>query len=157
MPAYQKLAKFLKDDYAPKGRTEVGIWSLPNGDAIYRFMVRESTTTDVDPEKIHEIGLQQVAEIEKQQLAIAQKLGYKDLKSFAASIATNPKLHAQSREQILDLYRKYIGQMEPKLPELFGHLPKAKLIVMPVEAYREKDASGAEYVEARPTARVPAT
>jgi len=147
VPAYAKLAKFLKDDYAPKGRTEVGVWALPNGDAIYRFMVRESTTTDVDPEKIHEIGLQQVAEIEKQQLAIAQKLGYKDLKSFAASIATNPKLHAQSREQILDLYRKYIGQMEPKLPELFGHLPKAKLIVMPDEPYREKDASAAEYAE----------
>jgi uncharacterized protein (DUF885 family) len=150
VPAYTKLGKFLKDDYAPKGRTEVGIWALPNGDAIYRFMVRESTTTDVEPEKIHEIGLQQVAEIEKQQLAIAQKLGYKDLKSFAATIATNPKLHAQSREQILELYRKYIGQMEPKLPELFGRLPKAKLIVMPDEPYREKDASAAEYIEGTP-------
>ncbi len=150
VPAYAKLAKFLKDDYAPKGRTEVGIWALPNGDAIYRFMVRESTTTDVEPEEIHEIGLQQVAEIEKQQLAIAQKLGYKDVKSFAASIASNPKLHGQSREQILDLYRKYIGQMEPKLPELFGHLPKAKLVVMPVEAYREKDASAAAYVPGTP-------
>ena len=72
------------------------------------------------------------------------------VKSFAASIATNPKLHAQSREQILDLYRKYIGQMEPKLPELFGHLPKAKLIVMPDEPYREKDASAAEYVPGTP-------
>ena len=72
VPAYVKLAKFLKDDYAPKGRTEVGIWSLPNGDAIYRFMVRESTTTDVEPEKIHEIGLQQVAEIEKQQSSHCQ-------------------------------------------------------------------------------------
>jgi len=150
VPAYQKMAKFLKDDYAPKGRTEVGIWSLPNGDAIYRFMVREATTTDVEPEKIHKIGLQQVAEIEKQELAIAQKLGFKDLKSFSASIANNPNLHAHSREQILDLYRKYIGQMEPKLPELFGHLPKAKLIVMADEPYREKDASGAEYVEGTP-------
>jgi uncharacterized protein (DUF885 family) len=150
IPAYQKFAKFVKDDYAPKGRTEVGIWSLPNGNAIYRFMVRESTTTDVEPAKIHEIGLQQVAEIEKQQLAIANKLGFKDLKSLNASIATDPKLHAQSREQILDLYRKYIGQMEPKLPQLFGHLPKAKLEVMPVEAFREKDASAASYVEGTP-------
>jgi uncharacterized protein (DUF885 family) len=150
VPAYLKLAKFLKDDYAPKGRIEVGIWSLPNGDAIYRFMVRESTTTDVEPEKIHEIGLQQVAEIEKQQLAIANKLGYKDLKSFAAAIAVDPKLHAHSREEILDLYRKYIGQMEPKLPELFGRLPKAKLIVMADEPYREKDASAAEYVDGTP-------
>jgi len=150
VPAYTKLAKFLKDDYAPKGRTEVGIWSLPNGEAIYRFMVRESTTTDVEPQKIHEIGLQQVAEIEKQQLAIANKLGYKDLKSFAAAVKADPKLHGQSREQILDLYRKYIGQMEPKLPQLIGRLPKAKLVVMPDEPYREKDASGAEYIEGTP-------
>jgi uncharacterized protein (DUF885 family) len=150
VPAYSKLAKFLKDDYAPKGRTEVGIWSLPNGDAIYRFLVRESTTTDVEPEKIHEIGLQQVAEIEKAQLAIANKLGYKDLKSFAAAVKANPKLYAQSREQILDLYRKYIGQMEPKLPQLFGRLPKAKLVVMPDEPYREKDASAAEYIPGTP-------
>ncbi len=149
-PAYTKLGKFLKDDYAPKGRTEVGIWSLPNGDAIYRFMVRESTTTDVEPEKIHQIGLQQVAEIEKQQLAIANKLGYKDLKSFAAAVTADPKLHAHSREEILDLYRKYIGQMEPKLPQLIGRLPKAKLIVMPDEPYREKDASAAEYIEGTP-------
>ena len=83
-------------------------------------------------------------------LAIANKLGYKDLKSFSAAIAVDPKLHAQSREQILDLYRKYIGQMEPKLPQLFGHLPKAKLIVMPDEPYREKDASAAEYIEGTP-------
>jgi uncharacterized protein (DUF885 family) len=148
--AYQKFAKFVQNDYAPKGRTEVGIWSLPNGDAIYKFMVRESTTTDVEPAKIHEIGLQQVAEVEKQQLAIATKLGYKDLKSFSAAATADPKLHAKSREQILDLYRGYIGQMEPKLPQLFGHLPKAKLVVMPVEAFREKDAPGAQYIEGTP-------
>ena len=150
IPAYVKFAKFVKDDYAPKGRTEVGVWSLPNGDAIYRFMVSESTTTNYDPEKIHEIGLQQVAEIEKEQLAIAKKLGYKDLKTFATAVKADPKLYAQSREQILDLYRKYIGQMEPKLPELFGRLPRAKLIVMADEPYREKDASAAEYVPGTP-------
>ncbi len=150
IPTYVKFAAFIKDDYAPKGRTEVGVWSLPNGDAIYRFMVREATTTNYDPEKIHEIGLQQVAEIEKEQLAIAQKLGYKDLKTFAAAVKVDPKLHAQSREQILDLYRKYIGQMEPKLPELVGRLPKAKLVVMADEPYREKDASAAEYMPGTP-------
>ena len=143
IPAYEKFATFVKDDYAPKGRSEVGIWSLPNGDAIYKFMVRDMTTTDVEPEKIHQIGLQQVAEIENQMQAIAKKLGYKDLKGLAAAVAADPKLHGQSREQLLDLYRQYIDQMKPKLPSLFGRLPKADLIVMPVEPYREKDASDA--------------
>lgn len=146
-PAYAKFANFVKNDYAPNGRSEVGIWALPNGDAIYSFMVRRSTTTDVEPEKIHQIGLQQVAEIEEKMQAIAKQLGYKDFKSLSAAIAADPKLHGQSREQILDLYRRYIDQMEPKLPELFGRLPKADVIVMPVESFREKDAPDAQYVE----------
>jgi len=150
LPAYAKFATFVKDEYAPKGRTEVGVWSLPNGDAIYAFRVRHSTTTDKTPEEIHQIGLQQVAEIEKQQLAIANRLGFKDLKSFRESVKANPKLYAQSREQILDLYRQYLAQMKPELPKLFGRLPKADLIVMPVEQFREKDAPGAQYVPGTP-------
>ena len=150
LPAYAKFATFVKDEYVPKGRTEVGVWSLPNGNAIYAFEVRRSTTTDKTPEEIHQIGLQQVAEIESQQLAIASRLGFKDLKSFRESVKANPKLYAQSREQILDLYRKYTAQMKPELPKLFGRLPKADLIVMPVEPFREKDAPGAQYVPGTP-------
>jgi uncharacterized protein (DUF885 family) len=150
LPAYSKFAAFVKDEYVPKGRSEVGVWSLPNGETIYAFRVRRSTTTDKTPEQIHQIGLQQVAEIEKQQLEIANRLGFKDLKSFRESVKANPKLYAQSREQILDLYRQYIAQMKPELPKLFGRLPKADLIVMPVEPFREKDASGAQYVPGTP-------
>jgi uncharacterized protein (DUF885 family) len=150
LPAYVKFGAFVKDEYVPKGRTEVGVWSLPNGDTIYAYRVRRSTTTDKTPEEIHQIGLQQVAEIEKQQLAIANRLGFKDLKSFRESVKANPKLYAQSREQILDLYRKYTAQMKPELPNLFGRLPKADLIVMPVEPFREKDAPGAQYVPGTP-------
>src|SRR5271165_2507110 len=143
LPAYAKFATFVKDEYVPKGRSEVGVWSLPNGDAIYAFEVRRWTTTDKTPEQIHQIGLQQVAEI-------ANRLGFKDLKSFRESVKANPKLYAQSREQILDLYRKYLAQMKPELPKLFGRLPKADLIVMPVEPFREKDAPGAQYVAGTP-------
>ncbi|MGB7556557.1 MAG: DUF885 domain-containing protein [Candidatus Korobacteraceae bacterium] len=150
LPAYSKFAAFVKEEYVPKGRSEVGVWSLPNGEAIYAFRVRRSTTTDKTPEQIHQIGLQQVAEIEKQQLEIATRLGFKDLKSFRETLKTNPKLYAQSREQILDLYRQYIAQMKPELPKLFGRLPKADLIVIPVELFREKDASGAQYVPGTP-------
>jgi uncharacterized protein (DUF885 family) len=150
LPAYSRFATFVKQEYVPKGRAEVGVWSLPNGDAIYAFDVKRSTTTDKTPEQIHQIGLQQVAEIEKQQLEIAARLGFKDLKSFRQALKANPKLYAQSREQILDLYRQYIAQMKPELPKLFGRLPQADLIVMPVEPFREKDASGAQYIEGTP-------
>jgi uncharacterized protein (DUF885 family) len=141
LPAYVKFAAFVKDEYAPKGRTEPGIWALPDGDARYAFRVKESTTTNLTPEEIHQIGLAQVKEIEGRMLGVAQQLGYKDLKSFNAAVTADPKLHAHSREQILDLYRKYEAQMYAKLPEMFGRLPKAKLEVMPIEEFNEKDAA----------------
>ena len=150
LPAYVKFSKFVKDGYAPNGRSEIGIWALPNGNVIYAFMVKRSTTTDKTPEEIHQIGIQQVAEIEGQELQIAKSLGFSDLKTFAASVKTNPKLFATAREQILDLYRGYIAQMEPQLPKLFNRLPKAEVVVMPVESFREKNASGASYVPGTP-------
>lgn len=145
LPTYSKFAQFVKDDYAPKGRTEAGVWSLPNGAERYAFAVRQATTTNLTPEQIHQIGVQQVAELEAQMLAIAKKLGYPDTKSLNAAIENDPKLHdrlyAHSRQQILDLYRKDINQMWDQLPKLFGRLPKAKLEVMPIEEFQEKEAS----------------
>jgi uncharacterized protein (DUF885 family) len=145
LPAYTRFAAFVRDEYAPKGRTEPGMWSLPEGDARYAANVRRSTTTRMSPEAIHQLGLQQVADLEQQMLVVAKKLGYGDLKTLNAALAKDPKLHAQSRQQILDLYRHYIDQMWPKLPQLFGRLPKAKVEVLPVEAFREKEASEASY------------
>jgi uncharacterized protein (DUF885 family) len=141
LPAYVKFTAFVRDEYAPKGRTEPGVWALPDGPERYAFRVKESTTTNLTPEEIHQIGLAQVKEIEGRMLQVAQQLGFKDVKSFNASLKTNPKVHVQSRQEILDLYRKYIDQMDTKLPGMFGRLPKAKLEVMPIEEFREKEAS----------------
>jgi len=140
-PAYTKFARFVREEYAPKGRTEAGIWSLPDGTARYAAMVKRSTTTDLSPEEIHQLGLRQVTELEAQMLAIAQKLGYKDVKTLNADIEKNPKLHAHSRQQILDLYRSYTDTMWAQLPTAFGRLPKAKLEVMPIEEFHEKEAA----------------
>jgi len=147
LPAYVKFTAFVRDEYAPKGRSEPGAWSLPDGDAWYAFRVRESTTTNLSPEEIHQLGLQQVADVESRMIAVVNQLGYKDMKSFKTAVDANPKLHAQSREEILDLYRKYEDQMYARLPQLFGRLPKAKLEVMPVEEFREKEASDASYMD----------
>ena len=149
IPAYVQFTAFVRDEYAPKGRTEPGVWSLPDGADRYAFRVKESTTTNLTPEEIHEIGLAQVKEIEGRMLAVARHLDYPDLKSFYAAIKTNPKLHAHSREEILDLYRKYIDQMYTQLPDLFTRLPKGRLDVMPIEEFREKQAS-THYLEGTP-------
>jgi uncharacterized protein (DUF885 family) len=99
----------------------------------------------MEPEAIHQLGLKEVARIRAEQLLIAKKLGFADLKTFQASLKTNPKLIPTSGEEMLEIYRGYIAQMEPQLPKYFGLLPKTRLEVKAVEKYREKDASSAQY------------
>lgn len=149
-PAYQKLGDFVEKEYAPRGRVQPGLWSLPNGGALYRFAIHSNTTTDRDPESIHRLGLAEVKRIEGEMTAIAVKLHYKSLKDMRAKLKTDPKVHASSRQQIVDLYSQYIAQMQPKLPELFGLLPKTQVKVVPVQEYREKEAAAAEYNQGTP-------
>lgn len=149
-PAYAKLQNFLANDYAPFGRTEPGVWSLPNGDKLYRYDIRFLTTTNMDPEQIHEIGLSEVKRIEGEQLEIAKKLGFQNLKTFRASLKDNPRSYAKSPEDILQRYRGYIDQMRPELPKLFGLLPKTPVEVREMQAFRAKEAAGADYQQGTP-------
>jgi uncharacterized protein (DUF885 family) len=144
-PAYAKFAAFVRTEYAPQGRTELGIWALPNGDERYRFAVRTMTTISLGPEEIHQLGLKQVTEIETEMLKIAREQGFADLKTFNEHIRKDAHLHATSGQQLLDLYQHYADQMYGKLPQLFGRLPKNKLTVIPMETYRSPDAVPADY------------
>ena len=149
-PAYARLAKFVQDEYAPHGRTEYGVWSLPDGEARYRYNIRRMTTTSLTAEQIHAIGLQQVASIEADLLQVAQQLGYKDVASLNEHIRTDRKRYGSSGQQVLGLYQKYTDEMYPELKRLFGHLPKNKLIVVPMEHFREKAGVPADYTPGSP-------
>jgi uncharacterized protein (DUF885 family) len=149
-PAYRAFATFVRNEYAPHGRTEPGEWSLPFGDERYAFHIKEQTSTTMSADEIHQLGLSEVARIEAAMLAVAKKLGFTDLRAMEAGIDKNPALHFKSRQAMLDAYRAYTDQMTAKLPTLFGRLPKAKLEIMPVESYREKSFSGAEYETGSP-------
>jgi len=144
-PAYAKFAKFVREDYAPHGRLDPGVWALPDGEARYRFAVRHQTTSNFTAEQIHQLGLKSVAEIETQMLTIAKTQGFSDLKSFNQHILQDPNLHAKSGQQLFDLYSHYRDQMYPKLPELFGRLPQNKLAVVPMESFRSASAPPADY------------
>lgn len=150
VPAYERLAAFVRDEYAPRGRTHAGVWSLPDGSRRYAFKARTMTTTDMAPDAIHELGVREVARIEAEMIAIAGSQGFTDLASFNAAIERNEALRARSGEQILELYRKYIDQMYTRLPELFGRLPKAKLEVVAVPQFREQSAAAASYETGSP-------
>ncbi|HWY58969.1 MAG TPA: DUF885 domain-containing protein [Terriglobales bacterium] len=147
LPAFGRFTTFVRDEYVPRGRMEPGIWSLPDGAARYRFEIRRMTTTDLTPDQIHEIGLKQVDEIEAEMLVLAHKLGFKDLASLNDHIKSERGFYGTSGQQLLELYRNYAQQMEPELPKLFGHLPKSKLIVIPMEASVSKNAVPADYTD----------
>ncbi len=147
VPTYQRFATFVRTEYAPHGRTHPGIWALPDGAARYRFEIRRITTTDKTPEEIHALGLKQIDEIEAEMLAVAHKLGFKDLASLNDHIKNTRSFYATSGQQVLDLYTNYARGMEPELPKLFGHLPKSKLTVIPMEASRSKNAVPADYTD----------
>ena len=147
LPAYLRFSAFVRDEYVAKGRTEPGIWSLPDGAARYRYEIRRMTTTDLTPEQIHQIGLKQVEDIQAEMLALAHKLGFQDLASLNDHIKNERSFYATSGQQLLDLYQNYVNAMERELPRLFGHVPRAKLAVIPMEAARSKDGVPADYTD----------
>jgi uncharacterized protein (DUF885 family) len=145
LPTYVSFTAFLRDTYVPAGRAEPGMWALPEGAERYAANVKAVTTTNLTPVQIHEIGLNEVLRIEEEQAAIGKKLGFSTLDKFREHIRKNKKLYAKSSAEILGRYRKHTAAMYEKLPTLFGRLPKQKMVVAEIEAFRAKQASGAEY------------
>jgi uncharacterized protein (DUF885 family) len=129
LPAYHRFAEFIAKDYAPHGRTTIGLNSLPDGARRYQQAIREQTTTDMSPAEIHALGFREVERINGQLTSLAIKAGYKDLASFRAALNSDPKYIPKSPDQIVDDFRRYVGQMQPRLPELFGVFPKTPLTV----------------------------
>src|SRR5579862_7448883 len=153
LPAYKAFAAFIQTEYAPQGRTVLAITSLPDGQKRYENDIYGRTTTHMMPDEIHQLGLREIDRIEAEMTVIAKKEGFADLASFRASVKTNPKYIPTSSEQILDDFRHYIAQMEPKLPELFTLLPKSPVTV---EAIPEFQASAmTHYVTGTPDGKRP--
>jgi uncharacterized protein (DUF885 family) len=129
LPAYRRFADFIAKDYAPHGRTAIGMNSLPDGASRYQQAIREETTTNMPPAEIHALGLREVERINGLLADLAHKAGYKDLATFRAAPNSDPKYTPKSPEQIVDDFRRYVSQMQPRLPELFGVFPKTPLTV----------------------------
>ena len=151
--AYKKFAEFLRTEYAPKGRTELSIETLADGKRRYVEAVKTMTTVDTPPADVHEIGLKEVERITAEMTKLAQSQGYKDLASFREAVNNDPKWRPTSGQQILDDYKKYIHQMEPKLAELFGLLPKSPVTVEPIPDFAK--AAATHYVQGTPDGKRP--
>jgi uncharacterized protein (DUF885 family) len=153
IPAYKTFAAFLSTEYAPEGRPTLSITSLADGEKRYENNIYARTTTRMKPDEIHQLGLREIDRIQAEMTAIAKKEGFADLASFRASLKTNPKYIPTSADQILDDFRRYIAQMEPKLPELFTLLPKSPVTVEAIPAFQS--AAATHYVTGTPDGKRP--
>jgi uncharacterized protein (DUF885 family) len=105
------------------------------------------------PEEIHQLGLREVDRIESEMTVLAKQEGFVDLASFQASLKTNPKYIPTSADQILDDFRHYIGEMEPKLPQLFTLLPNSPVTVEAIPAFEA--AAATHYMVGTPDGKRP--
>ncbi|WKE66172.1 DUF885 domain-containing protein [Gallaecimonas kandeliae] len=148
-PAYRHLLGVVKE-LAAKADDRDGVWKLPDGDAFYDWRLKEITTTNLSAQQIHDLGLKQVARIQKEMEAIKDKVGFRgDLKAFFEHMRTDPRFYYPNDEAGRARYLKeataLIDDMKGRLPQLFGLMPKAEIDVKAVEAFREKSAGKAFY------------
>ena len=147
LPAYQRLARFVEVAYIPAGRAEPGISAIPDGAKYYEFLIRRTTTTNLTAAQLHQVGLDEVQRDETEMLAIAQKLGFKDLAAIRAAVKDNPKFAPASPDALLAAYKNYAVAMQAKLPTLFGRLPKLPFEVVAMPDYLAANGPAAYYME----------
>lgn len=146
VPAYRRLREFLASEYLPAARSSIGLSELPNGPAWYAFQVRQSTTTELSPDAIHQIGLDEVARIHGEMRKVQQTLAIEgSLSDFFAAMQANPANYFASEDELLQAYRDFRATVQPRLPELFDIQPKADFEIRPVEAFRAASAAGGQY------------
>jgi uncharacterized protein (DUF885 family) len=150
LPAYERRAAWVAEDKKNASPQAQGVGALPNGQAFYNAALYLQTTTDMTADEIHELGLKEVARIRGEIEQIKDKVGFKgSLQDFFQFMRTDKRFllpnNDQGAEQYLELARGYLGEMKKKLPEYFGRLPKADLIVKRVEPYREEPGGAQHY------------
>ncbi len=145
-PADQAFLDELKGSYLAKTREQPGIWSAPNGDALYRTQMRAWTTLDLDPEEVHRIGLAEIEEIEAERRVIARRAGFgDDTKGYRASLGEQDANLPASRETLVARATEDIDRALAVAPRYFGRLPRAGCEVRPVEEFKERDSPFAYY------------
>jgi uncharacterized protein (DUF885 family) len=161
-PAYEELIAWASADRANSDEVATGVWKLPDGPAYYADRLAASTTTPMTADEIHELGLAEVDRIHAEMVAIKQQVGFDGtLQEFFASLRNNPRFlfpnTDEGREGYLQASRDYYGVIESRLPQYFGLLPKAGLVVKRVEAFREQPGAAQHYQAGTPDGSRPGT
>jgi uncharacterized protein (DUF885 family) len=145
-PAFTRLRDFLKNEYLPVARDSVGLAQMPGGANLYKYLIASTTTTDMTAAEIHKLGLSEVARITKGMEKVKKQVGYKgNLKEFFNFIRTDPQFQPKTKEELTQRYYDVGKRVDVAVPSLFSTLPKAKLEIRPVPAFREKNDAGGSY------------
>lgn len=160
LPAYQNLATFLTSELDKTVVNPTGVSTQPNGVAYYNLRLKQSTTTDLTADQIHQIGLDEVARLTKEMNVIKDQVGFKgSLQEFFKFIKTDKQFFYEDTDEGRQAYLKdseaFLREIEAKLPQYFGILPKAPLIIKRVEPFREQPGAAQHYFPGTPDGKRP--
>ena len=145
-PALVRLRDFLKTEYLPVARDSVGLGAMPGGPELYKYLIASTTTTDMTADAIHDLGLAEVARITKGMETVKQQVGFKGtLPEFFTFIRTDPQFKPASKQALTDAYFAVGKRVDAAIPALFSAVPKSKLEIRPVPAFKEKTDAGGSY------------
>ncbi len=146
LPAYRKLIEFLGEEYLPLARESIGLSELPNGDSWYAYLVRSHTSTNMNPEAIHQLGLSEVARLRGELTGVAQRLGHAgEPGDLFETLRSDTSRDFSTADDLLGAYRAVGRRVATAIPLLFARTPSASLVIRPVETFRETSAATASY------------
>ncbi len=151
IPAYAAMRDFVRDEYIPAARDSDGIDGIPGGRDIYAYLVRRTTTTDMTPAEIHELGLREVERIHGEMQTVMSDVAFDgDLPAFFKFLNTDPQFYFDDGQQLIDGYNALRDEVHGKVMALFHRFPKAEYEIRAVEPFREKSAAGGSYMRPSP-------
>ena len=151
VPAYQRISNFLGDEYIGAARETVGLYAQPNGPDWYAYMVRLRTTTDLTPDEVHQIGLDEVARIHDEMRGVMEEVGFEGgLKDFFDFVNTDPQFYFDAPEELIQGYREMSARITELSKSLFDVMPRTGFEVRRVEPFREASAAGGSYSAGTP-------
>ena len=157
-PALTRLRDFFQTEYLARAREGVGLKYMPGGDKLYAYLVQSTTTTDMTPEQIHQLGLSEVARITKEFDKVRREVAFKGtLPQFFDYMRTSPKFQPKSRDQLTQDFYALQKKVEVQVPRFFSLVPKTPLKIEPYPEFREKFEAGGSYEPGTPDGSRPGT
>jgi len=148
IPAYRALRAFLAEEYLPRARDSIGLSQMPGGARLYRMAIERETTLPLAPEAVHQLGLSEVARIQREMEVVKGQFGFAGpLRAFFDQARIDPRFHPTSAAQLSQGYQAIAARVEKALPRYFRRLPQARLVIAPYPAYRARFSAGGSYSE----------